>query len=159
MHHGEPVDLRSFTHWARVEVRYSDFDTQGHVNNATYFTYLEQARVHFLNELRHRTGSDQRDDDLTFVVGSAACVYRHSITAPEAVRVGLRCSRIGRASFDLAYVICDEEASQIFATGETTHVCISPITRKPQALPDWAKQRLSRAQHATHIPENGAPTS
>ena len=28
-----------------IEVRYGDLDPQGHVNNAKYLTYMEQARV------------------------------------------------------------------------------------------------------------------
>lgn len=33
------------------EVRWRDLDAMGHVNNAVYFTYLEQTRVHYLREL------------------------------------------------------------------------------------------------------------
>ena len=34
-----------------LEVRWRDLDPMGHVNNAVYFSYLEQARVHYLREL------------------------------------------------------------------------------------------------------------
>ena len=34
-----------------IEVRYGDLDPQGHVNNAKYLTYFEQARVHYLVQL------------------------------------------------------------------------------------------------------------
>ena len=34
-----------------IEVRYGDLDPQGHVNNAKYLTYFEQARVHYLISL------------------------------------------------------------------------------------------------------------
>jgi acyl-CoA thioester hydrolase len=33
------------------EVRFVDLDAMGIVNNATYLTYLEQARIHFFSEL------------------------------------------------------------------------------------------------------------
>jgi len=34
-----------------LEVRWRDLDALGHVNNVVYFTYLEQARIHYLRGL------------------------------------------------------------------------------------------------------------
>lgn len=51
---GEAGDIERCQHWVDVEVRYSDLDAQGRVNNAIFFTYFEQARVAFLAELRVR---------------------------------------------------------------------------------------------------------
>ena len=34
-----------------IEVRYGDLDPQGHLNNAKYLTYFEQARVNYLIDL------------------------------------------------------------------------------------------------------------
>ena len=31
----------------RLETRYADYDTKGHVNNAVYLTYFEVARVEY----------------------------------------------------------------------------------------------------------------
>src|SRR5215831_14945661 len=48
----QTVTRDQFIYWKTVEVRWSDMDAQGHVNNAVYFTYLESARV----ELIRKTG-------------------------------------------------------------------------------------------------------
>src|SRR3972149_9446324 len=44
-----PVDPRDlagdFAHVHRIEVRFADTDAMGHVNNASYLTYAEIARV------------------------------------------------------------------------------------------------------------------
>ena len=45
-------DLARIVLWVPIEVRYGDFDVQGHVNNVRYFTYFEQARVEFFSQLR-----------------------------------------------------------------------------------------------------------
>ncbi|MBT3338732.1 MAG: acyl-CoA thioesterase [Anaerolineae bacterium] len=34
-----------------IEVRYGDLDPQGHLNNAKYLTYFEQARIRYFVEL------------------------------------------------------------------------------------------------------------
>jgi len=38
----------SFRFFTTLEVRWRDLDALGHVNNAVYLTYLEQARVHYM---------------------------------------------------------------------------------------------------------------
>jgi acyl-CoA thioester hydrolase len=35
-----------------MDVRYRDLDTWNHVNNAVYATYLEQARIDYLDSVR-----------------------------------------------------------------------------------------------------------
>lgn len=54
LRNGEAGDIERCRQWVDVEVRYNDLDAQGHVNNAVFFTYFEQARVAFLAELRVR---------------------------------------------------------------------------------------------------------
>jgi len=36
---------------AKIQVRFADLDTMGHVNNAIYLSYFEMARVHYFKEL------------------------------------------------------------------------------------------------------------
>jgi acyl-CoA thioester hydrolase len=36
---------------AKIQVRFADLDTMGHVNNAVYLSYFEMARVHYFKEL------------------------------------------------------------------------------------------------------------
>lgn len=145
------VDLGQFTSWVPIEIRYSDLDTQGHVNNAVYFTYFEHARVRFLFTLRERVqgeqgreplgGDDARQadsEDLPFVVSSASCEYRRPITGLDPVAVGVRCESAARASLKLEYALCDRPQGQLFATGATTIVSVDPRTGRPRSLPCWA---------------------
>lgn len=36
---------------AKIQVRFSDIDVMGHVNNAVYLSYFEMTRVHYFKEL------------------------------------------------------------------------------------------------------------
>ena len=36
---------------AKIQVRFSDIDVMGHVNNAVYLSYFEMTRVHYFREL------------------------------------------------------------------------------------------------------------
>jgi acyl-CoA thioester hydrolase len=134
--------------WTPVEVRYSDLDAQGHVNNATFFTYFEQGRVAYFAELRAQY-RDQSDDtskhaeatapDLPFVIAGASCAYRRPISALVPVVVGVRCSRITHASIEMEYAVADKPGGLLYATGSTLTVSIDPATGRPRALPAWTR--------------------
>jgi len=77
----------------RVEIRWSDMDAFRHVNNATYLTYLEEARDQWLVE---RIGFEATS---TFVLARVAVDYRSSVTQDDdEVDVSLELVRVGRSS-------------------------------------------------------------
>jgi len=43
--------MAEFNYYHPIEVRYGDLDPQGHVNNARYLTYFEQARINYIAHL------------------------------------------------------------------------------------------------------------
>jgi len=141
------------THWTEVEVRYSDLDQQGHVNNAVYFTYFEQARVRFFGVLLERARAEQayqadslappKELELPFVVAEAHCTYRLPISGYRPVRVGIRCSHIGGATIELEYVLCDQSDGRVYASGSTALVAISPATGRATGLPAWVRSALA----------------
>jgi acyl-CoA thioester hydrolase len=137
-----------------VEVRYSDLDAQGHVNNATFFTYFEQGRVAFFAELRaqHHTTAESRQDaaahpaipgteapDLPFVIANAACTYLRPIATLTPVVVGVRAARITHAAIEMEYAVCDRPAGLLYATGTTLTVSIDALSGRPRSLPAWAR--------------------
>ena len=48
-----PMEGYDFVH--RQHVRFNDVDAMGHVNNAVYLTYVEEARIAFLGRSARRT--------------------------------------------------------------------------------------------------------
>ena len=144
--------------WVPVEVRYSDLDVQGHVNNATFFTYFEQGRVAYFAELRARYNEQSQDalerhvggevvsdagaPDLPFVIAAASCAYRRPISALVPVAVGIRCSRITHASIEMEYAVTDKPDGLLYATGSTLTVSVDLATGRPRALPAWTRLAL-----------------
>ena len=71
--------------------RFSDCDPMGHVNNAAYSTYLEQARIAVLGGLE------------PFILARVEIDFRAELRPGEEVEIRSRCSRIGTKSFDLQH--------------------------------------------------------
>src|SRR3954464_807003 len=63
----------------------------GHVNNAVYSTYLEQARIGVLGGLD------------PFILARVEIDFRDELRAGEEVKVLTRCARVGTKSFDLEH--------------------------------------------------------
>ena len=81
----------------RDRVRFRDCDAMGHVNNAVYSTYLEEARIGVLGGLSG------------FILARVEIDFRAELRMGEEIEVRTRCSRIGTKSFDLEHVIATGE--------------------------------------------------
>jgi len=75
----------------RERVRFRDCDSMGHVNNAVFSTYLEEARIGVLGGL----------SDL--ILARMEIDFRSELRAGEEVEVGTRCARVGTKSFELEH--------------------------------------------------------
>ena len=85
--------MAEFPHIHRDRVRFRDCDAMGHVNNAVYSTYLEEARIGVLGDL------------IDFILARVEIDFRSELRNGEEVEVRSRCSRVGTKSFDLEHVI------------------------------------------------------
>jgi acyl-CoA thioester hydrolase len=73
----------------RERVRFNDRDALGHVNNAVYSTYLEQARIGVLGGL------------VEFILARVEIDFRAELRDAEEVEIRSRLDRMGTKSFDL----------------------------------------------------------
>jgi acyl-CoA thioester hydrolase len=80
-------------HVRRERVRFRDCDSMGHVNNAVYSTFLEEARIDVLGGLAD------------FILARVEIDFRSELRAGEEIEVRTRCSRIGTKSLDLEHEI------------------------------------------------------
>jgi acyl-CoA thioester hydrolase len=117
-----------FTH--RETVRFRDVDTLGHVNNAVYLTYLEQARVAFLMP---------RDASYTeMILARCEIDFRAQVSVGEVVEVSLWPTRIGNKSFELAYEM--RVGDRLVAEANTVLVSYDYERGQAQPIPEaWRK--------------------
>jgi len=120
-----------FTFATDIEMRFSDLDAYGHVNNAVFFTYLETARTKlFLEKFLHFLNSG-----LLFLVAKAECEYKRPINLTDRLVVEMTVTRLGNASFDIDYTMHNGEGV-VFAIAKTVMVCFDQKSNRPTALPD-----------------------
>lgn len=138
---------------ARVEmdVRWGDLDAFGHVNNAAFLVYAQEARVHWLGSL----GTQLRDDTCMPVVAAVNCNFRRQLGWPARIMVELSIHRIGNSSMTIGHRIADaKDGTCIYADGETVMVWIDPRSGHSIALPAAVRSMIQSAS-----PVAGATTS
>ncbi|MCX2819355.1 MAG: acyl-CoA thioester hydrolase [Methanobacteriota archaeon] len=122
--------MEGYPYVTQLDVRFRDLDTMGHVNNAVYATYLEQARVAYYDDVL-----DLGIDELGFVLAHLEADYERPIHHGEEVRVGLRTADMGERSMRTGYRI--EADGTLAATAETVQVAVDE-DGNPRAVPeDW----------------------
>ena len=121
-----------------VPVRFSDADAMGHVNNATFLTYLEDARIRFLGELV----PDVMKAGL--IMARSECDYLRPIRlSRRPVRVAIWVESISTSSFRLGYTI--EQEGQVAARASTVVVAYDYAAGRSRPLRDIERTALEAA--------------
>lgn len=135
----------SFPLHAEVVVRFIDVDAMGHVNNAVYLTYMEEARVALFKKLAS-TGSlgHSLEQRFPFILAEATCRYLSPAAVSETLNVYIRVARTGSKSFDFEYLITEQQSGRPVATARTVQVAFDYATRKPIEIPPGLRETLER---------------
>ena len=112
----------------RDRVRFRDCDAMGHVNNAVYSTYLEEARIGVLGDL------------ISFILARVEIDFRSELRSGEEVEVRSGCSRIGTKSFDLRHVIT--AGGRVVAEAKSVLVSYDYERGASVPVPDELRERL-----------------
>jgi len=121
--------MASFPYVRRERVRFRDCDLMGHVNNAVYSTYLEEARIEVLGGLTD------------FILARVEIDFRSEIRAGEEIEVRTRCSRVGTKSFELEHEIHAD--GRLAAEAKSVLVGYDYVLGQSVPLSDDLKVRLS----------------
>jgi acyl-CoA thioester hydrolase len=118
-----------------IPVRWGDMDAYGHVNNANYFRYFEEARFQWMLAEGLPLKSDTHP-----VVVTIGCTFMRPIFHPETLRIELSISEPGRSSFMMkyrVYVLSDLTAPA--ADGYSKVVWVSSENGKSVPLPEHVR--------------------
>jgi acyl-CoA thioester hydrolase len=121
-------------------VQWGEQDPFGHVNHVVYFRWYESSRIAYarkvgLMDLHHsrRIGP---------ILASVSNDYRRQLTYPDAVYVGVRVSRIGRASFSMEHKIFSKAQLALAAEGTSTLVVFDYEANRPHPVPDEIRKAM-----------------
>lgn len=109
-------------------MRFNDCDPMGHVNNALFSTYLEEARIGVLGGLGE------------FILARVEIDFRSELRAGEEVEIASRCSHVGTKSFRLEHRLTAGE--RLVAEARSVLVSYDYERGESVPVPDELRRRL-----------------
>ena len=135
----EPDEPRVLLSTTTIAVRWGDMDANEHVNNATYFTYMEQARIEWLRSMDMQNTAEGQGP----VVAQTSCNYTAPIPYPETLEVKTYGGSPGRTSFRTYYEIHGTvHAGVKYADGQAVMVWVDRASGKSRPLPEVLRALL-----------------
>lgn len=138
----DPRDLPGdFAHRHQVETRFSDTDAMGHVNNASYLTYVEIARLAYYEAVTGRplplwTHGAQEG----MILAELRITYRNPAFYGETISIETRVDRIGRTSFSMVHRLTAPESrygpARLIAVADSVLVSYDYRAECPIPVPD-----------------------
>ncbi len=123
----------------RVELRWRDMDAYGHVNNAVYLNYLEEARDAWVQEVLGKV-----TDTWDFVLARVAIDFKQELKQEDdAVLVRCALDSFGRSSVRTREEIVKQDGT-ISAIAESVIVARDPKVGRSRPLNDAEREALDR---------------
>lgn len=128
-------------HIYQQKIRWADIDSFGHVNNATYLIYVQEARLDFHWYAPKARGDKALLQDM--VVASAEVDYIEPLREPhKLLDIAVWVNRVGNSSFGLSYEIWLR--GKLYARAVTVQVAVSMDTLRPRPLSDEERVFLKK---------------
>ena len=129
--------MEGFRIVSEVQVRFSDTDALGHVNNAVYLSYLESSRVDYLRELL----GAKKIEELGVIIARIEIDYKSPAFHHETMRVGCRVYEIGGSSIKMDYRIEDKSTGRLVALAKSVLVTYDyAAARVVRVREDWREK-------------------
>ena len=125
--------MNGFDFVHRESVRFRDLDSLGHVNNAVFLTYLEEARIAYLDPL----GAEAKN----MILARVEIDFRAPLRMDDELAIGVRPARIGTKSFDLEYEVHARDT--LAAEAKTVLVSYDYASGRPVELPESWREALA----------------
>jgi acyl-CoA thioester hydrolase len=124
----------------RVPIRWGDMDAMGHVNNGSYFRYLETVRIDWMYSI----GCVPDPKGEGPVIVNAFCNFYRQLEYPGDVLIKMYASDPGRTTFETwGTMERADEPGVIYAAGGATTIWIDFPTQKATNLPDWMRSLVT----------------
>ncbi len=126
------------THEAEVRVRFCETDMAGHVNNTSYFIYLEEARGKFFRDIfpEHLNSVGR------FILASTKCDYVSQAYFGQPLIIESWITHIGNKSFRFNHNIRDNDTGQVIAEAEATIVHFNYEEQKSESISEELREIL-----------------
>jgi len=133
-------DQKKLVFETHIAVRWGDMDAMGHVNNATYFRYMETARIDWFRSIGCVPDAQGEGP----VIVNAFCNFYRQFEYPDEVLLKMYVSDPGRTTFE-SWATMEKvaEPGVVCAAGGATTIWVNFPQQKAVGLSDWIRAIVS----------------
>lgn len=136
----------AYAHRTTLQVRFRDIDAFKHVNNAVFFSYVEQARIRYLLDVLE---PDRPFLRLPLILARVELDYRSPITFGEEVEIATRIDRIGRSSIAMSHRMTAGPGGRLAGDVHTVLVTYDYENARPVPVPAEWRTKIGRFEQRT----------
>jgi acyl-CoA thioester hydrolase len=122
-----------------IPIRWGDMDAMGHVNNTTYFRYLETVRIEWMRSI----GCEPDPQGKGPVIVNAFCNFYKQLEYPGEVVATMFVSDPGKSSFESWCTLSrTDDPKTVYAAGGATTVWVNFPAQKSAPMPEHMRQHV-----------------
>jgi acyl-CoA thioester hydrolase len=131
------MEISNYKHKIIEVVHFHEVDMLGVCNNAVYFSYFEDARIKYLQNLTENYGTKEiMEGRSTFLMAHNECDYIEPAYLDDELNIYTRIDFIKNSSFGFRHVVENNKLKKIIACGGGVFVYIDRIEKKSLPLPE-----------------------
>jgi len=110
------------------KVFYFETDKMGMVHHSNYIRWMEEARLHFLEQLGHGYRK-MEDDGIISPVLSVECEYKSPTTFGDEVAIEIQVLEYTGVRLTIGYVMTNVKNNELVLTGTSRHAFLDELRR------------------------------
>ena len=136
----EIPEVKKLVFEMQIPIRWGDMDAMNHVNNTSYFRYMETCRIDWMRSI----GCQPDPQGEGPVIVNAFCNFYRQLEYPGDVLIKMYASDPGRSTFETwATMARTDQPEVIYAAGGATTIWVNFPAQKAKTLPDWLRAVVS----------------
>ena len=128
----------TYRHVMPVQIRFSDVDQYGHMNNSSYFSIYDLAKTSYMREVF----GDQNWNDVGIVVANINADFLAPVFFSDELYIETTVVHLGHKSFTLLQRAVNKASRVLKCQCRTVMVGYDMATKEPVELPDSFKQTI-----------------
>ncbi len=143
-----------FRHLYKIKVRFNEVDMLKILNNAVYFNYFEQARIHYVKDAGLLPAKGIFSDNRLFYMARNEINYLKPAFFDDDLNIYTRISYIKHSSFGFEHIVEREQNNDVLAEGKGVLVHVNPVTKRSAPLPDEFIEKIKIFDEGVEIVRN-----
>ena len=134
-----------FKHSMPAQIRCSDVDQFGHVNNSVYFQLYDLAKTTYFKDVMGMT----EWNDVVVVVANINANFLMPIFFSDSIEIETTTIQLGNKSFTLLQRAVVKDSGEVKCECRTTLVMYDLLTKEPTPIPDHYKNAICEFEGKT----------